>query len=1707
MRLDRIRRSVLKSVSPRRRHNTARLRRRHQVEVLERRRLLATDLATGDIAFIGYNVDGGDDFAIVALTDIVDQQIRFTDTELDGAGGLVDSEGIIEWDSGAGLIAAGTVVVFTDTSTSARTASSGSLSSVSGSMNLAAGGDGLIAYQDTGSSLTFLHALENEVGNLGDLTGSGLVAGSTAITITNGANDDGGQYSGSRGSAAAFADYLAEIATLANWTTEATDGEAVLPFNATAFTAGTPTGPEINITGNSVDILSGDTTPSLADGTNFGTFLAGDANKSFTFEIENNGVNLLNLTGTPIVTISGSSDFSITAQPFGNSISPSTFTTFGVTVDPTTAGLQTATISIANDDANENPYTFDLSAEILASVSTPEKLLLTEIAVTPGDGEFIEIYNPGSSSISLDDYYITDATFASSSTFYQHIVTGSNAGGGLAGDFHARFPIGASIAPGQYQTIALGGSDAFETIYSVSPTYELFDDGINGSESVMREALPGSINNQGGLSNGGEMVALYHWNGIADTVTDVDYALWGDTNEAVDKTGVAIDGPDADSATTAYAADTPIASQEIISAVTHDGGSSYQRIDFTEGAQTTTGGNGVGGSDETSENLSATWNVGGATPGTDFVFSSLVLINEILFDTAGTDTPSEYVELRGDASSVIAPGTYLLNIEGDLSSGFGPGKISNIFDLSGLSFGSNGYLVFAQDGNSYTFDTDANVITSSTGDFGGLPFFTSDVAANQIENATNTFLLVHSDTAPDINDDIDANNDGTADGALATSWTLLDSVAVRDTDGSDLVYSSIVFDYFDSVTPPLGYVARNATSIGMTQGDWVGAEIAGTAPNFSLAVGATTPATKEGQLLNHIGAANPGVLDPGVTITLPTGTLATEEGGATATFQVSLTTEPTSDVTVTLTISDGQTTVDQPTLTFTPSGGATPWNVLQTVTVTAVDDMDSEGPHTGLINFTTSSTDASYNALTVPAATVSIADNDVTAQPLFINEVLFNPPGIDQPNEYIELRGPANAVVAAGTYFVNIEGDSTAPGDVNEFIDLSGMTFGSNGFLVLTNVANTFAIDPAASEVNAGDGDQENTSATFFLVQTGVAPSNDDDIDSDDNGVPDGTVFDGWTILDSVSVLDDDDATEYAYSNIVFAEDTTNQTILSPAGAVIVDTGVNAANWVGRLGNSTGSTAADWGAGGIEGVAPNFSLLLGQTVPQSLGGAALDHIGSENPVAAAAELLVTETGADTRVVEGGAGDTIDVQLIGSPGQDVTVTLTPNNTEIDLGSGAGVAIDLTFTPATANTAQTVTVLANDDAVEDGTLQSLISFTVASTDVNFQGLTAPDVVVFVEDNDGAPATQILFQSFESAPSDTWAFTADPASYEVGGDVWAVKDTLGGTLTLPSEGANFWGMQDLDNPNGGGAFDHTLTFADGDVSAFNDVELKFDYFTDGFDTSDELRYTVLTSSDGVNFSALAGHDNVILNKNTDAWTTVTAAIPDTDIGVRLVLDGIQNGGSDFAGWDNIRLQGQPVVAGPTVESVQINDGSATRSQITSVLVTFSEEVEHAGLANAFTLTNNDTAEVVTSVVVGIPVNADGKTSVELTFSSGTSVVDRPGPGLLANSLADGDYRLDVAAAQVVASSGGATMAADYVFGQTASGQPNNDDFFRLYGDETGDRAVNLFDFAAFRSTFNRSTGNAEFLPALDSDGNGTVNLFDFAAFRSAFGNNLPE
>jgi len=180
------------------------------------------------------------------------------------------------------------------------------------------------------------------------------------------------------------------------------------------------------------------------------------------------------------------------------------------------------------------------------------------------------------------------------------------------------------------------------------------------------------------------------------------------------------------------------------------------------------------------------------------------------------------------------------------------------------------------------------------------------------------------------------------------------------------------------------------------------------------------------------------------------------------------------------------------------------------------------------------------------------------------------------------------------------------------------------------------------------------------------------------------------------------------------------------------------------------------------------------------------------------------------------------------------------------------------------------------------------------------------------------------------------------------------------------------------------------------------------------------------------------------------------------------------------------------PTVVGIQVDDGSAQRSRVRSLRVTFSEPITPT--IGAFQLLRTGPggptgAITLTPLVVGA--------TVTLNFSPGGPV------GLdLGGSLRDGVYELTVNGDKV--SGNGSKLLVDgdldgkaggSLITPTAPGSPGR--IFRLFGDSDGDADVDAANFGAFRGAF----GNVSNL-AFDSDGDGDVDATDFGQFRGRFG-----
>lgn len=188
---------------------------------------------------------------------------------------------------------------------------------------------------------------------------------------------------------------------------------------------------EINIkglTGGTNNIVSGSTT---ASGLNNTLFAATSIGSSTTkdYEIQNLGIAALNLTGATIVSIGGANpgDFTVTAVPSATVVGGSS-TSFVITFSPTMAGTRTATISISNNDSDENPYTFliqgtgNCTTSALNTITPTSGPVGTEVTITATSN------NLTGATVSFNGVATTSITYVSATQIKVIVPSGATSG-------------------------------------------------------------------------------------------------------------------------------------------------------------------------------------------------------------------------------------------------------------------------------------------------------------------------------------------------------------------------------------------------------------------------------------------------------------------------------------------------------------------------------------------------------------------------------------------------------------------------------------------------------------------------------------------------------------------------------------------------------------------------------------------------------------------------------------------------------------------------------------------------------------------------------------------------------------------------------------------------------------------------------------------------------------------------------------------------------------------------------------------------------------------------------------------------------------------------------------------------------------------------------------------------------------------------------
>ena len=148
--------------------------------------------------------------------------------------------------------------------------------------------------------------------------------------------------------------------------------------------------PTVNVSGTGVGIPEIDISQAasipVGGSISYGSVTA-NTNSDLVYTITNSGTGNLALTGTPTVSIGGSSDFTVNGALPTSPVLNGTPQTFTIRFTPSSIGFKSATVTVDNDDSNENPYVFTVTGTGSASLCE----------VTPANWDFGSV-NRGSTS-------------------------------------------------------------------------------------------------------------------------------------------------------------------------------------------------------------------------------------------------------------------------------------------------------------------------------------------------------------------------------------------------------------------------------------------------------------------------------------------------------------------------------------------------------------------------------------------------------------------------------------------------------------------------------------------------------------------------------------------------------------------------------------------------------------------------------------------------------------------------------------------------------------------------------------------------------------------------------------------------------------------------------------------------------------------------------------------------------------------------------------------------------------------------------------------------------------------------------------------------------------------------------------------------------------------------------------------------------------
>ncbi|MEM7415427.1 MAG: hypothetical protein AAF389_08020 [Gemmatimonadota bacterium] len=706
----------------------------------------------------------------------------------------------------------------------------------------------------------------------------------------------------------------------------------------------------------------------------------------------------------------------------------------------------------------------------------------------------------------------------------------------------------------------------------------------------------------------------------------------------------------------------------------------------------------------------------------------------------------------------------------------------------------------------------------------------------------------------------------------------------------------------------------------------------------------------------------------GFTVTESGGSTSVSEAGTTDDFSVVLDTEPTSNVVLTVVSADvGEVTVDQATLTFTPGN----WNSPQTVTVTGVDDVLTDGP-------------------VVTAITIAVddANSDDTFDPLADQSVIVTTLDDDAPGFQVTESGPGTTVTEAGggdTFDVVL----TAQPNSDVVFDVSSADTGEAtvGTATLTFTNANWSTPQTVTVTGVDDDIVDGDVVTLVTVSVNDAAS-DDDFD----GLPDQAInvtttdddLAGYTVTETggttaVSETGTSDLIEVVLTaapltNVVVAGSSadTGEATLSPATLTFTP-----ANW---------DTPQNFTVTGVD-----DAVLDGNVV--TLLTFSIDDAGSDNafdPLADqtvsvttvdddVASFTVTESAGTTIVSESGTTDDVSIVLDAQPLAGVVFDISSG----DPTEATTAPATITFTTSNWDTPQSFIVTGVDDAFDDGDASTLITVSIntAGSDAAWDALASQTVTATTTDDDVA-AFFVTETGGGSAVSETG--TTDSLSVVLGAQpasnvVVTVSSADLGEVTAAPTPLVFtpgdWNTPQIVTLTGvddaliDGTTVTNVTLAINDASSDDDFDALPDQIFAVSNTDDDVAGYTVTED---------GSTTVNEGGTTDNFTVVLDAQPSSDVVFTVVSADIGEATVDQA---TLTFTPANWNSAQTVTVTGVDEAVVDGDQVTTVTVS----VDDANSDDAF--------DPLTDTTVSVTTIDDDGAGIMVTESGGSTVVSEAG------------------------------------------------------------------------------------------------------------------